>query len=49
MKTKPYIEKYPCRCSGGDFCYIVREPSEDVDVGYSTKEEAEKALKELNE
>jgi len=48
MKTEGYIDEYPCKCSGGDMCYIVRHPKESIDIGYPTKEQAERALEELN-
>lgn len=44
-----YIEDYPCLCSGGDMCYIVRSPGDEVDISYSTREKAEEALREYNE
>jgi len=46
MKTKLYIQDYPCKCSDGDMCYIVRG-TEDIDVSYPTRIEAEKALEKL--
>jgi hypothetical protein len=50
MKTKGYVEDYPCLCSGGDMCYIVRHPKvEQIPPSYPTKQEAKQKLRELNE
>lgn len=48
-ESKGYIQEYPCKCSGGDICYIVRHPkTKDCPVGYPTKEKAERELERLN-
>lgn len=47
MSSEGYVDDYPCRCGGGDICYIVRYPNEEVDISYPTRKEAEKALEEL--
>lgn len=48
MNDYPFIEKYSCKCSGGDYCYIVRRGDGEVDFSYPTKNEAEEALEKLN-
>ena len=48
MKTEPYIEEYPCKCSGGDMCYIIKNTGEKIDWSYKTREEAQKELDKLN-
>jgi hypothetical protein len=43
------IEDYPCRCSGGDFCYIVHHPKLSIPVSFREREDAEKELQRLQE
>lgn len=47
-KDQGRIQDYPCKCSGGDMCYIVHHPKLSVSVSYPTREEAERELKKLN-
>lgn len=49
--NKGFIEEYPCTSCGHDtnMCYIVRHPKQSPSISYPTREEAEQALKELNE
>lgn len=49
MKTNGYIQEYPCKCSGGDMCYIVRHPDNTVDYSYTTRKEADRELEKINE
>lgn len=44
-----YIQAYPCKCSGGDVCFIVRHPKIEVNPSFATFEEAYEHLLELNE
>jgi len=47
MSERGYIHEYPCKCSGGDICFIVRFPNDDIDISYTTREIAEMELDRL--
>ena len=40
------VEQYPCTCSGGDTCWIVRHPMVSPPISFPNKEEAEALLLE---
>lgn len=44
---KGFVEDYPCKCSGGDMCYIVRYPNGEVDISYKTRGKADMELDKL--
>jgi len=46
---KGYVQIYPCKCSGGNFCYIVRYPNGEMPLSYTTRGEALKELEKLRE
>lgn len=38
---KGYVQEYPCDCSEGSVCYIVRHPLVSPPMSFPTKKEAE--------
>jgi len=47
MADDGYIQDYPCKCSGGEMCFIVRHPNVTPDSSYETREEAEDTLRRI--
>jgi len=46
MSDEGFVDEYPCKCSGGDTCYIVRHPDASPPPSYTTRRKAESALKQ---
>ncbi len=46
---KGFVEDYPCKCSGGDMCYVVRYPNGEVHLSYTTRVKVDTALQELRD
>ena len=49
MANDGYIQDYPCKCSGGEMCFIVRHPNVSPDPSYETREEAEEVLQQIRD
>ena len=48
MNIKGYVQEYPCDCSEGSVCYIVRHPLVSPPMSFPTKKEAEDFLGDIN-